>query len=162
MRHAREGCGGADGGGVKPVTENEGLIYFYYTWSPDSRWIAVSLGEPTNFRSIWIWSAEDGKLTRVTDEFLRAVEADREWALTERTTGKVARTVSAAALWDRIAEAAWHSADPGVQFDTTINPISTTLYAFMQSTGMVNDHILTCFRHAECAKLQKKLKIADL
>jgi len=39
---------------------------------------------------------------------------------------------------------------------------STTLYAFMQSTGMVNDHIVTCFRHAECAKLQKKLKIADL
>jgi ribonucleoside-diphosphate reductase alpha chain len=58
---------------------------------------------------------------RVTDEFLRAVEADRDWALTERTTGQVAKTVSAAALWDRIAEAAWHSADPGVQFDTTIN-----------------------------------------
>ncbi len=38
---------------------------------------------------------------------------------------------------------------------------STTLYAFMQSTGMVNDHIVTCFRHAECAKLQKKLTIAD-
>ncbi len=58
---------------------------------------------------------------RVTDAFLRAVEADRDWALTERTTGKVARAVSAPALWDRIAEAAWHSADPGVQFDTTIN-----------------------------------------
>jgi ribonucleoside-diphosphate reductase alpha chain len=58
---------------------------------------------------------------RVTDDFLRAVAADREWALTERTTGKVARTVSAALLWDRVAEAAWHSADPGVQFDTTIN-----------------------------------------
>jgi DNA-3-methyladenine glycosylase I len=35
----------------------------------------------------------------------------------------------------------------------------TTLYAFMQSTGMVNDHVTTCFRHAECAKLQKSLKI---
>ena len=58
---------------------------------------------------------------RVTDAFLRAVEADREWALTERTTGKVARTVGARALWDRVAEAAWHCADPGVQFDTTIN-----------------------------------------
>jgi ribonucleoside-diphosphate reductase alpha chain len=58
---------------------------------------------------------------RVTDEFLRAVEADREWALTARTTGVPLKTVSAPALWDRIAEAAWHSADPGVQFDTTIN-----------------------------------------
>jgi DNA-3-methyladenine glycosylase I len=37
---------------------------------------------------------------------------------------------------------------------------STTLYAFMQSTGMVNDHLVTCFRHGPCAKLQKKLKIA--
>ncbi len=58
---------------------------------------------------------------RVTDEFLRAVEADRDWALTARTTGATLKTVRAAALWDRIAEAAWHSADPGVQFDTTIN-----------------------------------------
>ena len=39
---------------------------------------------------------------------------------------------------------------------------ATTLYAFMQSTGMVNDHIVTCFRHAPCAKLQKKLKIEGL
>jgi ribonucleoside-diphosphate reductase alpha chain len=58
---------------------------------------------------------------RVTDDFLRAVAEDREWALTARTTGQPIGTVSAAALWDRIAEAAWHSADPGVQFDTTIN-----------------------------------------
>jgi DNA-3-methyladenine glycosylase I len=39
---------------------------------------------------------------------------------------------------------------------------STTLHAFMQSTGMVNDHLVSCFRHAACAKLQKKLKIAGL
>ena len=58
---------------------------------------------------------------RVTDDFLRAVAEDRQWALTERTTGKVAKTLEARALWDKIAEAAWHSADPGVQFDTTIN-----------------------------------------
>ena len=58
---------------------------------------------------------------RVTDSFLRAVEADRDWSLTERTTGKIAQTVRAAELWDRISEAAWQSADPGVQFDTTIN-----------------------------------------
>ena len=58
---------------------------------------------------------------RVTDAFLRAVEDDRQWALTERTTGKVARTVGARSLWDQVAEAAWHSADPGVQYDTTIN-----------------------------------------
>jgi len=58
---------------------------------------------------------------RVSDAFLRAVEEDREWALTARVGGKVVKTVSARALWDRIAEAAWHSADPGIQYDTTIN-----------------------------------------
>jgi len=58
---------------------------------------------------------------RVTDEYLRAVEEDRSWALTERTSGRVARTIRARDLWDGIAEAAWHSADPGIQFDTTIN-----------------------------------------
>ena len=58
---------------------------------------------------------------RITDEFLAAVEADGDWDLHRRTDGKVAKTVPARALWDRIAYAAWASADPGVQFDTTIN-----------------------------------------
>ena len=58
---------------------------------------------------------------RVTDAFLHAVEEDRPWALTARTTGKVTKKIGARLLWDQVAEAAWHSADPGVQFDTTIN-----------------------------------------
>jgi ribonucleoside-diphosphate reductase alpha chain len=49
---------------------------------------------------------------RVTDEFLKAVEADGDWDLTWRTSGKVAKTVKARALWDQIASAAWASADP--------------------------------------------------
>jgi DNA-3-methyladenine glycosylase I len=39
---------------------------------------------------------------------------------------------------------------------------ATTLYAFMQSTGMVNDHLVSCFRHTACAKLQSRLKISGL
>ncbi len=58
---------------------------------------------------------------RVSDAFLDAVEADADWDLVNRTTDKVARTIKARNLWDNIAEAAWSSADPGVQFDTTIN-----------------------------------------
>ncbi len=58
---------------------------------------------------------------RLTDAFLRAVEADGEWSLTRRTDGAVAKTVRARALWDKIAYSAWACADPGVQFDTTIN-----------------------------------------
>ncbi|MCX8102174.1 MAG: vitamin B12-dependent ribonucleotide reductase [Geminicoccaceae bacterium] len=58
---------------------------------------------------------------RVTDDFLRAVLEDRDWHLTRRTDGKVAKTVKARALWQKIAQAAWASADPGIQYDTTIN-----------------------------------------
>jgi ribonucleoside-diphosphate reductase alpha chain len=58
---------------------------------------------------------------RVDDAFLRAVEADADWDLKGRTSGKVVKTVKAKALMDRMAEAAWASADPGIQFHTTIN-----------------------------------------
>src|SRR5580658_1900115 len=58
---------------------------------------------------------------RITNEFLDAVAAGADWELKRRTDGNVAKTVPARALWDRIAYAAWASADPGVQFDTTIN-----------------------------------------
>ena len=58
---------------------------------------------------------------RVTADFLDAVREDREWNLIRRTDGGVAKTLPARALWDRVALAAWQSADPGVQYDTTIN-----------------------------------------
>jgi ribonucleoside-diphosphate reductase alpha chain len=58
---------------------------------------------------------------RVTDDFLKAVQTDGDWALTSRSTGKPVKTLKAKALWDDIAHAAWASADPGIQFHTTIN-----------------------------------------
>jgi ribonucleoside-diphosphate reductase alpha chain len=59
---------------------------------------------------------------RVTDEFLKAVEADSDWDLTWRTRpGKIAKTVKARELWEKIGHAAWACADPGLQFHTTIN-----------------------------------------
>jgi ribonucleoside-diphosphate reductase alpha chain len=59
---------------------------------------------------------------RVTDEFLKAVEADGDWDLTWRTRpGKLAKTVKARELWERIGHAAWACADPGLQFHSTIN-----------------------------------------
>ncbi len=58
---------------------------------------------------------------RVTDDFLRAVETGSDWALTSRTTGKVVKTLKAQELWEQIGHAAWASADPGIQFHTTIN-----------------------------------------
>ena len=58
---------------------------------------------------------------RVTDGFLKAVEADGDWTLVQRTNGKPDKTVHARDLWEQIGHAAWACADPGLQFDTTIN-----------------------------------------
>ncbi len=59
---------------------------------------------------------------RVTDEFMHAVENDEDWRLIARTTGEpIGEPIPARQLMKEIAEAAWRCADPGVQYDTTIN-----------------------------------------
>jgi len=57
---------------------------------------------------------------RVPDKFMHAVETDGAWETTFRTTGQVHESMPARQLWDEIAQAAWSCADPGVQFDDTI------------------------------------------
>jgi len=63
---------------------------------------------------------------RVTDDFMQAVLEDKEWGLTARTTGNVIETVRAKDLFREIAQASWECADPGLQYDTTINRWHTT------------------------------------
>ncbi len=58
---------------------------------------------------------------RVSDEFMQAVLDDTDWELTARSGDYVVSTVRARDLWRQIARAAWECADPGLQFDTTIN-----------------------------------------
>jgi ribonucleoside-diphosphate reductase alpha chain len=58
---------------------------------------------------------------RVTDRFMRALSADSDWKLKTRTSNTVAQNLKAKALWREIAEAAWASADPGIQFHDSIN-----------------------------------------
>lgn len=58
---------------------------------------------------------------RVTDDFMRAVQNDDNWDLRAVTNGQTVKTIKARDLWRQIAEAAWECADPGLQFDTTIN-----------------------------------------
>jgi ribonucleoside-diphosphate reductase alpha chain len=55
------------------------------------------------------------------DDFLRAVETDGDWNLTNRTNKKIAKTLKARDLWEKIGFAAWASADPGLHFNTTMN-----------------------------------------
>ena len=63
---------------------------------------------------------------RVNDEFMRAVEQGTKFGLRGRTTGEVIEEVDARELWDKIALAAWACADPGIQYDDTINDWHTT------------------------------------
>ena len=58
---------------------------------------------------------------RVTDEFMRAFEQDQDWKLKAITSGDTVQTIRARDLMREIAEAAWQCADPGMQYDTTIN-----------------------------------------
>jgi ribonucleoside-diphosphate reductase alpha chain len=70
---------------------------------------------------------------RVTDEFMQAVVDGGDWSLREVTTGKVVRTLKARDLFRQICEATWECADPGMQFDTTINHWHTAA-----NTGRIN------------------------
>ncbi|MGA2163351.1 MAG: vitamin B12-dependent ribonucleotide reductase [Solirubrobacteraceae bacterium] len=72
------------------------------------------------FKSIQYQNANNS--VRVTDEFMQAVAENREWRLTSRVTGEpVGEPIPARELMREIAQAAWRCADPGVQYDTTIN-----------------------------------------
>ncbi|WP_229053646.1 vitamin B12-dependent ribonucleotide reductase [Aeromicrobium sp. Leaf350] len=63
---------------------------------------------------------------RVSDEFMRAVEEKTDFGLRGRMTGEVIEQIDANELWDKIAKAAWACADPGIQYDSTINDWHTT------------------------------------
>jgi ribonucleoside-diphosphate reductase alpha chain len=70
---------------------------------------------------------------RVTDEFMQAVVDDADWGLKAVTTGDVIKTIRARDLWRQIARASWECADPGLQFDSTINKWHTA-----HTTGRIN------------------------
>src|SRR5437868_740458 len=70
---------------------------------------------------------------RVTDAFMEAANEGRDWNLAARTDGTVLTTVNARELLRQISEAAWKCADPGVQYDTTINSWHT-----LPNTGRIN------------------------
>src|SRR3954466_11346708 len=84
-----------------------------------------------NWASIQYQNANNS--VRVTDGFMDAADADADWNLTARTDGAVVTTVKAKELLRQIAEASWKSADPGVQYDTTINKWHT-----LPNTGRIN------------------------
>nr|MBA2297039.1 vitamin B12-dependent ribonucleotide reductase [Actinomycetota bacterium] len=90
----------------------------------------MSLDSP-DWASIQYQNANNS--VRVTDSFMEAVVEGKEWNLTARTDGSVITTTDARNLMLQIAEAAWQCADPGVQYDTTINAWHTC-----PNTGRIN------------------------
>jgi ribonucleoside-diphosphate reductase alpha chain len=84
-----------------------------------------------NWASIQYQNANNS--VRVTDSFMEAAAADADWNLVSRTDGAVVDTTKAKELLRQIAEASWKSADPGVQYDTTINKWHT-----LPNTGRIN------------------------
>src|SRR5581483_8669039 len=90
----------------------------------------MSLDSP-DWSSIQYQNANNS--VRVSDAFMAAAESDADWNLTARTDGSVIATVKARKLLRDMAEAAWRCADPGVQYDTTINSWHT-----LPNTGRIN------------------------
>src|SRR6187402_3383664 len=90
----------------------------------------MSLDSP-DWASIQYQNANNS--VRVSDAFMEASVEGKEWNLTARTDGSVVETTDARALLRQVAEAAWQCADPGVQYDTTINSWHT-----LPNTGRIN------------------------
>jgi ribonucleotide reductase alpha subunit len=91
------------------------------------------------FHSIQYQNANNS--VRLTDDFMRAVENDEDWRLLARTTGDpIGDAIPARELMKEIAEAAWRCADPGVQYDTTINSWHTC-----PNSGRINASNPCCF-----------------
>ena len=90
----------------------------------------IAAGYPSDFNGeaySTVSGQNSNNSVRVSEAFLQAVERDEDWHLRWRTDPtRVSKSVSARALWQQIAEAAWHCADPGLQFDTTINDWHTS------------------------------------
>src|ERR671919_352798 len=90
----------------------------------------MSLNSP-DWASIQYQNANNS--VRMSDAFLEAAEANEEWNLTARTDGTVIKTMPARELLHQAGEAAWKCADPGIQYDTTINSWHT-----LPNTGRIN------------------------
>ncbi|MGI8479170.1 MAG: LAGLIDADG family homing endonuclease, partial [Gaiellaceae bacterium] len=97
----------------------------------------MSLNSP-DWASIQYQNANNS--VRVTDAFMEAAETGAEWNLTARTDGSVVKSVPARDLLHQAAEAAWRCADPGLQYDTTINQWHTC-----PNSGRINASNPCCF-----------------
>jgi len=76
------------------------------------------------YKSVFFQNSNNS--VRVTDDFMEAVQKDREWSTTAVRDGRPVQTYKARELWRSISQASWECGDPGLQFDTTINAWHTS------------------------------------
>ncbi len=91
--------------------------------------ILIAAGFPADFNGEayhTVSGQNSNNSVRVSDDFMNAYLRDDSWSTTFRTTGEVSETFKARELMNQIAQAAWSCADPGLQFDTTINDWHTS------------------------------------
>ena len=119
----RDPPGGEDGGARRRPPGHRGLHLVQGARGGEGRGAArrpaSTCGWTPSVRPIQYQNANNS--VRVSDEFMQAVEEDGDWELTARVDGRAIKTVKARELMRQIADAAWRCADPGVQYDTTIN-----------------------------------------
>jgi ribonucleotide reductase alpha subunit len=102
-------------------------IHEFITWKMREEKKAhalIAAGYPSDFNGEayhTISGQNSNNSVRVTDDFMKAALSGGTWQTRARTTGQVVSTYKAGELWSTLAEAAWACADPGVQYDTTIN-----------------------------------------
>ena len=114
---------------------------------------------------------------RVSDEFMRAVEADGPFGLRSRTTGEVLESVDAKALFGKLSKAAWECADPGIQYDGTINdwhtcpesgritasnPCSEYVHLDNSSCNLASINLLKFLRADDTFDVERFRKITEL
>jgi len=91
--------------------------------------ILIDAGYPSDFNGEayqTVSGQNSNNSVRVSSEFVQSVVDDGDWDLIGRINGNVMKTIKARDLWGQVAEAAWECADPGIQFDTTINDWHTS------------------------------------
>lgn len=102
-------------------------IVQFINWKKDEeRKVAalIAAGYPSDYEGeayATVSGQNSNNSVRIPNEFFQALEQGKDWELKARSTGKTMKTVPAQKLWDMIGEAAWACADPGVQYDSTIN-----------------------------------------
>ncbi|MBX3387093.1 MAG: adenosylcobalamin-dependent ribonucleoside-diphosphate reductase [Phycisphaeraceae bacterium] len=120
--------------GLKSIASKRGGPADPYTIGETAQRLGLKLDYDFNGEAYATVSGQNSNNSvRIPDEFFDALDTDADWQTFRRTDGDVAKTYKARGLWDQIGYAAWRCADPGVQFDSTINAWHTC-----PSAGRIN------------------------